>query len=152
MRYENIALIFDGAIPQVNALLKSVDKRNVKNGYKVHMGKTPAALSMATNSNDTGNMHKASHANLHSAMKGYREYPEPADGAMVELRVLLKSLLDGTFFKTIWKAVLSFQTLSSYLQCRQLISWPARSRCFPADIWVSWVRATSRFCNIAPPS
>ena len=101
--YDRTALLFDGAIPQIQALLGKVNSKCIKLGLPVVMGKTPGGASPATGTNDAGDMHKGSHKSFGSAIKGYKDYPEPDKRNWQELKEYLNQRLDGDSFRTLWQ-------------------------------------------------
>lgn len=102
-KFKYVCIMCDGAIPQIKALLKSTRKRCAKAKYRVVMGKYPGGTSLSTSPNDQGKMHQGTHANIHAALRGYVDYPEPKEQAWVELKALLQKLMDRDSFKTLWK-------------------------------------------------
>ena len=104
-RFTFLALLFDGAIPQIQALLGKVNKKCIEKSLPAVMGKTPGGASLTTGTNDAGDMHKASHGLFGSALKGYREYAEPDERQWRELKSLLQDQLDPDSFRTLWKCV-----------------------------------------------
>lgn len=104
-RFSYFALLFDGAIPQIQALLGKVNKKCIEKGLPCVMGKTPGGASPTTAVNDAGDMHKASHALFRAALKGYRDYAEPDERPWKELKALMESCLDSESFRTVWKCM-----------------------------------------------
>lgn len=98
---------------QIQALLNSCDVRARKAGLKIVMGKYGGGTSLSASSNDQGQMHQSTHANFHSALRGYVDYAEPTDRAWVELKSILKSKMDGDSFNTLWKCCRAAPTILS---------------------------------------
>ena len=101
--YRYIAILQDGAIPQINAIKNHLEPYCKEKNKDIIWGKYAAGTSLTQSPNDKGAMHVSLHRLLRSNDFNYRDIPE---STKLDWEIVKKKLSGiGATFPTVWKCL-----------------------------------------------
>jgi hypothetical protein len=102
-----VIIASDGALGQVDAVLRKINKWVETNAFPVELVKYAGGCSMTQSPNDVGAMHRILHACFNNPSYRYEDGPDLAGGDVAAFKALLKSsgMKPGSF-KTYWMCLM----------------------------------------------
>lgn len=102
-QYEWICLACDGAYGQITALTDEICDYALQHALHTIMTKYSAGRSLSESPNDLGWMHSILHQSFKSYKFRYGQFDDPPGKLWADLKAFLKSHLDSSSFKTVWR-------------------------------------------------